>query len=253
MKCLGVDYDGTYRRGDFVSKRNRDAVKKWKEHGHVFGIVSGRSLESLLMEMSKNEIEADFLISNNGGVIASGLGEVSSMEFLDYSCVLDLIEYIKTIDCISYVLNDGRARSKTILKQGVVDEKYGNLDTMMNEEELLAKKQVAQIVISLENNDHHVEYANYINKHFHGKATAFPNNRCVDIVPFDCSKASGLLSVIASLGINEKDVVVVGDQYNDVSMLERFTGYTFDDSPEDIKQIAKGIVDEVADVIEITL
>lgn len=253
MKCLGVDYDGTFRRGEFVTKRNLEAVKKWKEAGHCFGIVSGRSIESLLMEMEKNQIVADFLITNNGGVIASGLGEVATMEFIDYQAVLELIAYIKSVDCISYVLNDGKVRSKTLLKEGVKDEKYGNLDAMMDESELLAKKQVAQIVISLENNDFHVEIADYINEHFKGKATAFPNNRCVDIVPYECSKANGLLKVITQLKINEKDVIVVGDQYNDLSMLERFTGYTFEDSPSAVKAMAKGIIEEVADVIEFSL
>ena len=253
MKCLGVDYDGTLRRGESVSQRNKEAIQRWRESGNIFGIVSGRSLQSLLGELAKNEIEADFIITNNGGVLSNSKGGIESVEAFDINTVFELTNYIKGIDCVSYVLNNGDVRSKHVIKEDVIDEKYGNLEAMLSEQELLDEGIIAQIVIALENNDHNIEYADYINEHFQNRAIAFPNHQCVDIVPFHCSKAAGLAKVVSEYAIDEADVVVVGDHYNDISMLERFKGYTFEDSPLPIKDIAFALVEEVADAIDLTL
>lgn len=253
MKCLGVDYDGTLKRNGIVSERNLEAIKKFRNEGHLFGIVSGRSLESMLKEIKAIGLEIDFLVTNNGGVIAEVDGTLKEVSLIRFDAVLELIQYIRSIDCISYVLNDGVRRSKSVINVNVKDEKYGNMDTMLNEAEILNKGKVSQIVISLENNEHNHEYADYINQHFGEDVEAYPNINCVDIVCKGVSKAAGMRKVCNRLNIPYEEVAVAGDNYNDLSMLEAFEGYTFAECDDEIKAAANGIVDEVADVIELLM
>lgn len=196
MKLLAVDYDGTLRRGDVVSDRNKAAVKLWHEQGNLFGIVTGRSLESIQREILKNDLKIDFLITNNGGVQADGNGNVLSIAMISFDVALEIIAYIRTCDCVSYVLNNGISRSYTLLKQGADDLKYGNQDLMRSEADLLAEKQIAQIVMSVENNEINHQYAKEINDRFGNAVEAFPNLNCVDIVPKGISKAMGIKKMI---------------------------------------------------------
>lgn len=249
MKLLAVDYDGTLRRGDVVSNRNKMALKKWHEQGNLFGIVTGRSLESIQREILKNDIKIDFLITNNGGVQADGNGNVLSISMISFDTALDIIAYIRKQDCVSYVLNNGISRSYTLLKKDADDLKYGNQDLMRSEADLLAEKQIAQIVMSVENNEINHQYAKEINKLFGDAVEAFPNLNCVDIVPKGISKAIGIKKMMEMSMLAVDEVVCVGDQFNDCSMLQAYKGYTFYDSPKELQDMAFKVIEEVADVV----
>lgn len=249
MKLLAVDYDGTLRRGDVVSDRNKAALKKWHEQGNLFGIVTGRSLESIQREVLKNDLKIDFLITNNGGVQADGNGNVLSISMITFDAVLDIIAYIRKCDCVSYVLNNGISRSYTLLKKDADDLKYGNQDLMRSEKDLLAEKQVAQIVMTVENNEINHQYAKEINDCFGDVVEAFPNLYCVDIVPKGISKAFGIKKMMEISSLHVDEIICVGDQFNDFSMLQAYKGYTFHDSPKELQDKAFKVIDEVADVV----
>lgn len=253
MKLLAADYDGTLRRGDVVSKRNKEALRKWREQGNLFGIVTGRSLESIQREMIKNEIQVDFLITNNGGVQADGHGNVLSIATIDFAKALEILAVIRTLDCISYVLNNGISRSRTVLKESIEDLKYGNQDMMREEADLLSEGKIAQIVLSVEDNELNHRYAKQINEQFGNYVEAFPNLYCVDIVPKGVSKAAGIANMLEASQIEVEEILCVGDQFNDVSMLEAYQGYTFHDSPQELQAMAFKVIDEVADVVADTL
>ena len=247
MKCLAVDYDGTLKRQGKINPNTIEALKSFRAEGNIFGIVTGRSVQSIILELAHFGVEIDFLVANNGGVIASVDGEVLSVETIELAVVNELIQLVQSFeDCASYVLNDGRYRARNILNDQLPDIKYGQLDSMVDEAEMLAKGRIAQMVISLSSNDHRHEYAKLINERFDGQVIAYPNERCIDIVPFGVSKASGLAKAIASYKLDR--VVAVGDNYNDISMLEAYEGVTFNDSFDEVKQAASFCIDDIYDL-----
>ena len=82
----------------------------------------------------------------------------------------------------------------------------------------------------------------------------------VDILPAGCSKGAAILRLAASLGIAAADVMAIGDNWNDLSMLE-IAGHPvlMGNAPDDLKRLAaeKGWhvtaahdVDGVAEAIE---
>jgi hydroxymethylpyrimidine pyrophosphatase-like HAD family hydrolase len=46
MKIIASDYDGTLNHGG-IGEEKRNAIKKWREKGNKFGIVSGRMADDL--------------------------------------------------------------------------------------------------------------------------------------------------------------------------------------------------------------
>ncbi len=53
MKILASDYDGTLRTGKCVSEENVEAIRAFRAHGNAFGIVTGRSVETIRQEIEK--------------------------------------------------------------------------------------------------------------------------------------------------------------------------------------------------------
>ena len=69
MKILASDYDGTLRTEELVDINDVHAIHEFRAAGNMFGLVTGRSMESIQTEIQKNKIEFDFIVANNGGVI----------------------------------------------------------------------------------------------------------------------------------------------------------------------------------------
>lgn len=89
------------------------------------------------------------------------------------------------------------------------------------------------------------------------------NLSIVDILPAGCSKGSALLRLAANRGLKAEEILAIGDNWNDLSMLE-IAGHKvlMGNAPDDLKQTAvergwavgrRHDEDGVADVIEATL
>ena len=62
----------------------------------------------------------------------------------------------------------------------------------------------------------------------------------LDILPAGCSKGAAILSLAASQGIDPTQILAIGDNWNDVSMLEiAGTAVLMDNAPEDLKNLAR--------------
>lgn len=153
MKILASDYDGTYRYEPKVTKEDLDAVKRWQKEGNLFVMVTGRSMESFTKEIEVNGFHCDYIIANNGGVIYDGDMNQMKVSYMDFEQALLLIDYIRTLPCASYVINDGYHRHRVVIDENQEDHKYADMPQTMGEQELLANGKIAQIVISLNDDD----------------------------------------------------------------------------------------------------
>ena len=85
----------------------------------------------------------------------------------------------------------------------------------------------------------------------------------LDILPAGCSKGAALLTLAASHGIASDQILAIGDNWNDVSMLEMAgSAVLMDNAPEDLKALAhergwtmgrSNVDDGVAEAVEATL
>ena len=85
----------------------------------------------------------------------------------------------------------------------------------------------------------------------------------LDILPAGCSKGAAILSLAASRGIDATQILAIGDNWNDVSMLEiAGAAVLMDNAPEDLKALAlangwrvglSNREDGVAEAIEVAL
>lgn len=249
MKIFASDYDGTLRTGDFVSDWDKQAIKDWQAQGNLFGIVSGRSMESMREEALKNAINADFYIGNNGGAIYDNAFHEIKTYFFPFRRAVDILEYIRSERTISYVINDGFYRSKCVIDPSREDKKYAKTKTTKSETEILAKRKIAQLVVSLDQESDCQRIADYINATFGDIACAYRNINCVDVAPYGISKATGLSYMVSYYQVNTDEVYAIGDSFNDIPMLSTFHGFAMEQSVNQVKGYAQETVTQVGDAI----
>lgn len=250
MKVLASDYDGTLRTAETVDVQDIEAIHAFRKAGNKFGLVTGRSMESIKKEIERNKFEFDFIVANNGGVVYDDSFQKLQCIYMDFNKALDIIAYIKTLDCVSFVINDGYHRFKVRVDESQIDHKYGDMKEVTNEEEVLDKGKIAQLVISLNDQMLAHEISTYINSQFKGYVIAYPNINCVDIVPEGVSKAEGLYVIESYLDLDHEDIYVIGDSYNDLPMLEAFHGCAVAHAQEDILQAADHVYPDIAAAIK---
>src|SRR5574344_1098044 len=76
MKVAASDYDGTLFRQNNISEEDIIGIHKWREAGHLFGVVTGRDYGMLAPQLRYYGIKFDYAVCNNGGIICRQDGGV---------------------------------------------------------------------------------------------------------------------------------------------------------------------------------
>ena len=76
------------------------------------------------------------------------------------------------------------------------------------------------------------------------------SNNVVEITPRGCSKNVALRTLLQNQGLSEKDLYVVGDSGNDISMFKEFheNSFCMGHSPKTVSKHAKYTIDKFEDL-----
>lgn len=99
ITLIATDLDGTFLNSKKkVTSLNKEAVSKLKQYGILFGIASGRPVETVRAMLKEWQIEdsVSFIMGMNGGVLYD-LRQRTKEEYhvLDGEVVLDIIHFLR--------------------------------------------------------------------------------------------------------------------------------------------------------------
>ena len=94
------------------------------------------------------------------------------------------------------------------------------------------------------------EFVTYIETTYPGKWRGYRNGRSVDLPPYGISKVDGIQWYLSHFGGEEPQIYTVGDNVNDIPMLEAFPSYAVATGVEKAKAAADHICDTVASMLE---
>lgn len=241
MKIIASDYDGTLNEGG-VGEEKRIAIRKWREAGNLFGIVSGRGIGNIVGLAKEDGIECDFLLGDNGASVARGNGDVLSEATCDGQIAREIIEYFYSIGCTwSWV----RPYPECI----VVPEGESKYPWEYSLSNLPKIEKFTQISASLGDDDKAKAAADELTVRYGDKLNILQNGCCIDIVRLDVNKAVGIYKLLEIVGAKYEDVITVGDNYNDADMIREFRSYAMDNAVPLIKELADATVPSVTELI----
>lgn len=243
MKIIASDYDGTLNHGG-VDNNKRNAIKAWRDSGNVFAIVSGRSAEDAVTIQSKDNLEIDYFVAANGAILVNSKGE----RVCDVKCNADtaipLINLLFSCGCPwARVLTDFPCKVFADKNDCSESEEY-TLDTVP---EISFFNQISTALPDYETAE---KVTAIVKENFGDLLNPLQNGTCIDIVRADMDKAKGIYLLLDFLGAEHKDVIAVGDNINDLAMIEEFRSYAMDNGVELVKSLADGTVSSVTELIE---
>ena len=241
MKILGCDYDGTLNYGGFDDEKIA-ALKRWQAQGHKLGVVSGRGVDMLSVIQDACGVKLDFFVGFNGAVIYTAqdnhVDKVACAKVRPEDLTRDLFAW----GCDFAHVNSDKYYLVCKEQKSVKKGEY-TLDDLRD------LSLIYQVSIERESVEAAAQVAKLVQEKYGEYLTPLENGRCVDIVPKGVGKAYGMDKIRKFFFAEQKDVIVVGDNLNDVDMLKAFYSYAMENGVEEIKKIATHTTKSVTELI----
>lgn len=250
-KIVACDLDGTINNDEFeVSEENIQSIKKIINAGLYFILCSGRSPSTLSMYAKKMGINKKgfYGIGFNGGVVYEADTKKSLFESrINKDVAIRLIKDIKNVatdTIISVHCEQDLMLSETCLKSML--EKYNDKgcisSKIVDNLENSIKKDILNIVLIGERHNLEDIYNKIIAYSKEDCNIAFTLDNILEILPPSINKAEGLIRLTNHLGISMSEVVTIGDNYNDLEMLEKAgLGIAVANAVDQLKEVANYI------------
>lgn len=242
MKIIASDYDGTLNHGG-IDDAKRNAIKRWRKAGNLFGLVSGRGANDLVEFPEKHNFECDFLLASNGAVILKPDGTVLWESRCSGALAMPLLEYLMSLGCYWASVHTDFA---CVIDERD-DERYEDEFTLETVPEIPYFNQISTI---LPDEKEAERVTSAIREKFGDRLNPLQNGQCIDIVSADINKAAGLYKLLEIVGADYGDIITVGDNINDTHMIAEFRSYAMENAVQSIKDIATDITPGITELIE---
>lgn len=229
MKVLVSDYDQTFYLNDDDLKKNKEAVKEFRNKGNIFIFATGRSHIDFLNKVNEYNLEYDYVILNHGSTILDKDGNVISNYPIKKDVIKEIVDDLDIDNSISHFfcnIENSRCNinDKDINK---INVKYKDREKALEIKKLLDKK-----------------YYNYINSYI-------VMSGALEIMSSVTNKAKSINEILNILNIPKEYVYTIGDGYSDIQMIKEFNGYCIKDSIKELLDYCKDKkVESVSELIE---
>ncbi len=259
-KMLVLDLDDTLLRDDYsISERNKDMLIKAQEKGVKVVLASGRPTPAMIQfaEMLDLAKYDSYLISFNGGMITSVKeNEVLFEQSLTKEEIHSLHDFSKDNDLHIITYSDKGIVSETNSEYIDVEIKLTGLP---HHKVPCFKSEVQSSAVKcilLENPDYLRTIETKLKAERSDLSVARSKPFFLEVMPNGIDKAASLELLANMLGINQSEVIAVGNAGNDLSMVEYAgLGVWVDNVTPELRDRADVIVasnmnDGVAEVVE---
>lgn len=234
-KIIFSDFDGTLRQKDQnVLTENLRAVQKWRHAGNLFVVVTGRNHAVLNQILPDWQNLIDYIIMDNGGAIFSNHDKLLYVHELQRR----LIHQIQSLVCdralpLSY--SHDRCSIELMLGETAIKLRLW----FKTEQHFRIYKD------RIERQNWPIKVLPWIGAGFSKLPSGSSTEKFfgfLDIVPIDGGKECAIAKLVNLMNWSYTldDIITVGDDYNDIAMLNTYRGYAIHDSPDKVITAAQG-------------
>ena len=247
IHLFASDYDGTLYHDGKISKGNLEAIEAFRKLGHKFGIITGRSINSILDEVNEHKIPFDFISGINGGVVLDHNLKEIQIHKMNEDVVMDVLKTIDSFGVRLYGLNDGYDHI-TVQYHDILNKVH------IESFDRIYDNGITGMYVGCHTNEDALKvYAMINTKYADDDIKSYANESYVDVATIFNSKATGVEVIMDHYDITGS-AYTVGDSYNDVPMLRDFNGFLMGNGVTSLAKFASaGVVDTVQQAITLAI
>lgn len=231
MKIVVSDLDGTLLADSVtVSKENIEAIKKLAEKGTKIVICTGRTFYEIPQELINNQYIEYFIFSNGAGIYKNGTGIINYSP-LEPDTAMEIFKIANFCESFIEVYSNGKALVD-LKKFNDESFKYYRIDPEFLPEMKRSRVAVKSLYKKLHSINAEVEMYDIFFRHMRERedcinkirhyfpeveiTTSMRNN--IEIMNRGINKGSGIKKLCDVENFDLKDLLVIGDSKNDISM-----------------------------------
>lgn len=253
VTMIATDLDGTLLDSHKqVSAETRKVLRELKNRGILFGIASGRPVESgqILVHDWGLENDISFLIGMNGGALYDMRTKAKHKYYpLSGDKILEIMEHFKDMDVIfQCMLGNDRFVSKSTEKTRAHAKLFCEHEHEVDLQEFLPGREIDKLILFLD-----PELMPAVRQ----RATTFSDPAYTSMQTADnlyeymdprINKGFGIEKACKHYGITPDHVVAFGDAENDEAMIETVgLGVAMANASDELKKIADVVLEETND------
>ena len=249
IKLIAIDLDGTLLNSEKkISEKNKAAITAAKVKGVKVMVCTGRPLKSVLPLLEELNLmdEGDYSITLNGGLIQSNHdGKVLTETLLDGTHVQDIYRLTSTLDLSLDVIYRGAVFRATPTSDSHPSV-YHELNKVLSFDEkhvsfFTEKDPVNKMVCTSFDPDYITQQMKKIpSEYFERYNIVRSGSYLFEFVDKSVSKAAGMAQLGAILNIDQSEMMALGDEENDASMIAYAgLGVAMGNATSQIKQLAQ--------------
>ena len=223
QKIIVSDFDNTFFTDSY--KKNIELVNDFVNKGNIFIIATGRPIYLLLNDLDR-KIKYNYLICNDGAIMFDSNNEKIYELNIDNSVSKKIYNYLKKNVCLEKVYIDTGldfSENECDIANGIVALPKDREDAIT-----LIKKMV---------NEYH-------------NINAYLSHKWLNILNKEATKGEAIKYLISINSWNIEDVITIGDNENDISMLEGFNSYAIKGN-KNAENSSKYIVNSFEEMIDL--
>ena len=222
IQYIASDVDGTLLHGHETTLNPElfDIIRQLKKHGIHFVAASGRQYQNLrrLFAPVKDDIS---YVAENGSMCVHN-GEIVSLGHIDTELIYEIADAAKEYGHCHTLISTARTGYTDSSDAYYIDHIRNvvgyDLETVENVRDI--KEPFIKIAIC-DFDGTEKRLRTYFQKRFGNKIQIVTSgNIWIDFVAPNANKGSALSNIVSSLGMNPKNGITFGDQYNDLEMLQ---------------------------------
>lgn len=256
IKLILSDLDGTllYPKLE-VTKEDKEAILKGHKDGVFFGVATGRLDYEIKNIEEMIGVKIPYRISQNGGVIFDGSNNLLFEDKFDGDIIEELMGLVKMDGIETQYLTKDEYYLEVMKEKTKEKESIQSIRHMVEDREILKKINKTHFLtkISIKGD---LEVLKGMDKQIvekldHSVDTYITATDCIDIVPKGVSKGDSVVWLCKKMGLSLDEIAVVGDSYNDISMLKVTpNSFVMNHGDEEVKKFGTYTVKSVAEAIE---
>lgn len=268
IKLIATDMDGTLLNAAHeISQENQEAIKFAQEHGITVVIATGRAFYEANTPVAETDLKVPY-ICLNGAEVRDETFNIMSTSHLNHSLVSKITSTLKEKD-IYYQVYTNRGIYTENPQRDLeiyidIAERAGQKADVEKIENSIQKRidngtlkivdnydkiedipgELIMKILAFDSDLGKIDLGGQELAQSPNLAVSSSSRGNLEITHSDAQKGIALSTIAKQLGIDLKDVMALGDNLNDVSMLER-VGYSvaMDNAAPEVKTVAKYVTD----------
>ena len=258
VKHFFCDIDGTLFQDSKIESAVLDAVIKFISKGNKFYLATGRIDSDIVYLLdNKIKIQSDFRVSQNGTAITDSKNNLIYSKLIDTDVLHKVVAFIKKLNAEGMIIE-----ASDLINRHLINPRPVGYGAEFNDIAILNPNMLNDIGISIfptiillhsKNYDYLIEIQKQIYDLFNNQITAvMTSDYTLELLSSNHSKATAIKYIAKILDIKNEDIIVAGDNENDVDMFKNFYNYSFCmvKAKPHVKSQAKYTVSNVAEVID---